>query len=55
MVIKKQKVQKMPKDYQNCRKNNAKMLKLHQKFQGEVHNMFKEKINKIALGSNDKK
>ena len=55
VVKKKQKVQKMHKDYQNCLKKNVKMLKLHQGLKNEAHNVFKENINKIALGSNDKK
>lgn len=51
---KKQQVQKMHKDYQNCLKKNVKMLKLHQELKNEAHNVLKEKINNIALGSNDK-
>ena len=45
----------MHKDYQNCLKKNVKMLKLHQGLKNEAHNVFKENINKITLGSNDKK
>ena len=37
------------KDYKNCLKNNAKMLKLQRRFKSDAHNVFAEKANKIAL------
>ena len=36
-------------------KNNKLILKIHQRFKSETHNVFTEEINKIALSSNDDK
>ena len=36
-------------------KNNKPILKIHQRFISERHNVFIEEINKIALSSNDDK
>ena len=36
-------------------RNNKLILKTQQKFKTEIHNVFTEKINKIALSSNDDK
>ena len=33
-------------------RNNKSILKIHQRFKSEKHNVFIEKINKIALSSN---
>ena len=39
----------------NCLLNNKTILALQQRFKSEVHNVNTEKINKIALSSNDDK
>ena len=36
-------------------KNNKSLLKIQQRLKSERHTVFTEKINKIALGSNDDK
>ena len=36
-------------------RNNKSILKIQQRFKSERHNVFIEKINKIALSSNDDK
>ena len=42
-------------DYKNCVLNNKVVLKSRQRFKSEVHNVYTEEINKIALSSNDDK
>ena len=42
-------------DYKNCLLNDEIILKLPQKFKSEAHNVYTEKINKIALSSNEDK
>ena len=42
-------------DYKNCLFKNEIKLKSQQKFKSEVHNVYTEKVNKIALSSNDDK
>ena len=42
-------------DYKNCLLNNEIVLKSQQRFQSERHDVYTEKINKIALSSNDDK
>ena len=42
-------------DYKNCLLNNEIILKSQQRFNSEAHNVYTEKINKIALSSNDDK
>ena len=36
-------------DYKNCLLNNEVILKSQQRFKSEVHNVYTEEINKIAL------
>ena len=42
-------------DYKNYLLNNEIILKSQQRFKSEVHNVYTEEINKIALSSNDDK
>ena len=42
-------------DYKDCLLNNEIILKSQQRFKSEVHNVYTEEINKIALSSNDGK
>ena len=42
-------------DYKNCLLNNKMILKSQQRFKSEAHNVYTERINKIALSSNDDK
>ena len=42
-------------DYINCLFKNKIILKPQQRFKSEAHNVYTEKINKIALCSNDYK
>ena len=42
-------------DYKNCLLNSDIILKLQQRFKSEAHNVYTEKVNKIALSSNDDK
>ena len=42
-------------DYKNCLLDNEIMLKSHQRFKSEAHNVYTEDINKIALSINDHK
>ena len=42
-------------DYKNCLQNNKMILKSKRRLKSEAHNVFNEKINKIALSSNDDK
>ena len=43
------------KDHEEIIKNNKLILKTKQRFKSEMHNVFTEEINKIALSSNDNK
>ena len=45
----------MFKNYKDCLLNNKIILKLQQRFKSNHHNEYTEKINKIALSSNDDK
>ena len=45
----------MIKNYKDCLFNDKTMLKLQRRFKSDCHNVFTEKINKIALSSNDNK
>ena len=42
-------------DYKDCLLNNQIILKSQQRFNNERHDVYTEKINKIALSSNDDK
>ena len=42
-------------DYKDCLLNNKIVLKSQQRFKSERHDVYTEKINKIALSSNDDK
>ena len=42
-------------DYKNCLFKNEIILKSQQRFKGEAHCVYTEKINKIALSNNDDK
>ena len=42
-------------DYKDCLLNNEIILKSQQRFKSKAHNVYTEKINKIALISNDDK
>ena len=42
-------------DYKKCLFDNEPMLKSQQEFKSENHEVYTEKINKIALSSNDDK
>ena len=42
-------------DYKDCLLNNEIILKSQQRFKSERHDVYTEKINKIALNSNDDK
>ena len=50
--IEKESIKKNQKEFI---KNNKSILKIQQKFKSERHNVSTEKINKIALSSNDDK
>ena len=43
----------MFKNYIDCLLNNKTILKSQQRFKSDCHNVTTEKINKIALSSND--
>ena len=42
-------------DYKKCLSDNEPILKSQQRFESENHEVYTEKINKIALSSNDDK
>ena len=42
-------------DYKDCLLNNEIILKSHERFKSEAHNVYIEKVSKIALSSNDDK
>ena len=48
-------IKRIPKfyDYKNCLFNNKPILKSQQRFKSETYNVFTERVNKIALNSND--
>ena len=41
--------------YKDCLFNNNVILKSQQRFKSELHNVYTEEVNKIALTSNDDK
>ena len=41
--------------YKDCIFNNNVIIKSQQKFKSELHNVYTEEVNKIALSSNDDK
>ena len=45
----------MFENYKDCLLNDKLILKLQQKFKSDHYNVYTEKINKIALSSNDDK
>ena len=45
----------LEKDLKEFIKNNKLILKTHQRFKSERHNLFTEETNKIVLSSNDYK
>ena len=42
------------KDYKECLGKKQTIMKFQQMFRNEAHNVFTEKVNKIALSTNDK-
>ena len=42
-------------DYKNCLMNNKVILKSQQRFKRELHDVYTEEVNTIALSSNDDK
>ena len=42
-------------DYKDCLLKNEIVLKSQQRLRSETHNVYTEKVNKIALSSNDDK
>ena len=42
-------------DYKNCLLNKEVILKSQQRFKSELHDVYTEEVNKIALSSNDDK
>ena len=45
----------MFENYKDCLLNDKLILKLQQKFKSDHYNVYTERINKIALSSNDDK
>ena len=45
----------MFKNYKDCLLSNNLMLQSQQRFKSDHHNVYIERINKIALSSNDDK
>ena len=43
------------KEHKKCSQNNEIILKPLQRFKSEVHNLFTEHVNKVAIDSNDDK
>ena len=43
------------KYYKDCLFNNNVILKSHQRFKRQLHNVYTEEVNKIALSRNDDK
>ena len=56
-VIKKCVIKRILKfqDYKNCLFNNEVILTSQQRFKSELHYVYTEEVNKIALSSNDDK
>ena len=48
-------IDSLKKNHKEFIRNNKSILKTHQIFKSEKHNVFTEEINKIALSSNDDK
>ena len=42
-------------DYKNCQLNDKVVLKSQQRFKSEIHDVYTENVNKIALRNNDDK
>ena len=42
-------------DYKDCMLKNGNILKSQQRFKSEIHDVYTEEINKIALSSDDDK
>ena len=42
-------------NYKNCLLNNKGILKSQQRFRSELHDVYTEEVNKIALSGNDDK
>ena len=42
-------------DYKNCLLNDKVVLKTQERFKSEIHDVYTENVNKIALSSNDDK
>ena len=42
-------------DYKNCLLNDKVVLKLQERFKSERHDVYTEKVSKIALSCNDDK
>ena len=40
-------------DYKECLENNKTIMRLQQRFRSEAHNIFTEKVNRIAPCVND--
>ena len=45
----------MFKNYKTCNFNNETILQSQQRFEGDYHDVYTERINKITLSSNDDK
>ena len=48
-------IDNIKKDLEEFIRNNKSILKIQQRFKSEMHNVFTQEINKIALSSNDDK
>ena len=48
-------IDSLKKNHEEFIINNKSILKTQQRFKSEMHNVFTEEINKIALSSNDNK
>ena len=55
ITMKKLKEKKRVIKRKKCLLNNKIILKLQQRFKSEAHNVYTEKINKIALSNNNDK
>ena len=42
-------------NYKNCQSNNEIIVQSQQRFKKDYHNVYTQRINKIALSSNDDK
>ena len=43
------------KEHKKCSQDNEIILKSFKRFKSEVHNVFTEEVNKVAINSNDDK